>query len=145
MDNLNVTESIDFLRENEVQIPVRVYWEDTDAGGIVYHASYLRFMERARSEWLRALGVDQVALRERERLQFAVVDMQIEWKRAARHDDLLIVTAAPVAARGASFTFGQQTRRGAELLVDATVRVAAIDSDTLKPRRLPPELTRLFA
>jgi acyl-CoA thioester hydrolase len=126
-------------------LPVRVYWEDTDAGGIVYHASYLRFMERARSEWLRELGVDQVALRERERLQFAVVDMQIEWRRAARHDDLLQVSAKPAGARGASFTFSQQVHRGAELLVAATVRVAALDSDTLKPRRLPPELTRLFA
>ena len=128
-----------------IEVPVRVYWEDTDAGGIVYHASYLRFMERARSEWLRALGVDQVALRERERLQFAVVDMQVGWKRAARHDDLLQVSAVPAVARGASFTFSLQVRRDGELLVDATVRVAAIDSDTLKPRRLPPELTKLFA
>jgi len=128
-----------------IVVPVRVYWEDTDAGGIVYHASYLRFMERARSEWLRSLGVDQVALRERERLQFAVVDMQVQWKRAARHDDLLLVSAEPQVARGASFTFLQLVRREAELLVEATVRVAAIDSDTLKPRRLPPELTKLFA
>ncbi len=130
---------------DRIEVPVRVYWEDTDAGGIVYHASYLRFMDRARSEWLRALGVDQVALRERERLQFAVVDMQVEWKRAARHDDLLRVSAVPSASRGASFTFLQQVRRDGELLVEATVRVAAIDSDTLKPRRLPPELTKLLA
>jgi len=126
-------------------LPVRVYWEDTDAGGIVYHASYLRFMERARSEWLRALGVDQVALRDRERLQFAVVDMQVQWKRAARHDDLLQVTAELTQARGASFTFLQQVLRGPELLLAATVRAAAIDADTLKPRRLPPDLARLFA
>ncbi len=124
---------------------MRVYWEDTDAGGIVYHASYLRFMERARSEWLRALGVDQVALRERERLQFAVVDMQVEWKRAARHDDLLQVTAELTQVRGASFQFLQRVLRGTELLLTATVRAAAIDADTLKPRRLPPDLARLFA
>ena len=125
--------------------PIRVYYEDTDAGGIVYHASYLRFMERARSEWLRALGVDQVALRERERLQFAVVDMQVEWKRAARHDDLLQVTAELTQVRGASFQFLQRVLRGTELLLTATVRAAAIDADTLKPRRLPPDLARLFA
>jgi len=120
--------------------PVRVYWEDTDAGGIVYHATYLAFMERARSEWLRAAGIDQRALRERERLQFAVVDMQIEWRRPALHDDLLAVTAG-LAARGrATFSVAQQVLRGAELLVDATVRVAALDSDTLKPRRLPTEV-----
>lgn len=126
-------------------LDVRVYWEDTDAGGIVYHASYLRFMERARSEWLRARGVDQPALRERERLQFAVVDMQVEWKRAARHDDLLRVSAGLVETRGASFTFAQAVHRGEELLLVASVRVAALDSDTLKPRRLPNTLTRLLA
>jgi len=125
--------------------PVRVYWEDTDAGGIVYHASYLRFLERGRSEWLRARGVDQSALRERERLQFAVVDMQIEWKRAARFDDELKVVTTLGAARGASFSFTQRILRGAELIVDATVRAAALDADTLKPRRLPPHVTRLLA
>ncbi|MEI8299339.1 MAG: tol-pal system-associated acyl-CoA thioesterase [Pseudomonadota bacterium] len=145
VDHLNVTKNNYFLREKEIEIPVRVYWEDTDAGGIVYHASYLRFMERARSEWLRALGVDQVALRERERLQFAVVDMQVEWKRAARHDDLLQVTAELTQVRGASFQFLQRVLRGTELLLTATVRAAAIDADTLKPRRLPPDLARLFA
>ena len=118
-------------------MPVRVYWEDTDAGGIVYHAAYLAFMERARSEWLRAAGVDQRGLREAERVQFAVVDMQIAWKRPARYDDLLTVTAAIAEQRGASVTFGQTVLRGEELLVAATVRVAAIDADTLRPRRLP--------
>jgi len=120
--------------------PVRVYWEDTDAGGIVYHASYLRFMERARSEWLRAAGIDQKALRSTERLQFAVVDMQIAWLRPAVHDDLLSVTA-DIAERGrASFSFRQQVFREAELLCDATVRVAVLDAVTLKPRRLPSHL-----
>ncbi|HUO80343.1 MAG TPA: tol-pal system-associated acyl-CoA thioesterase [Steroidobacteraceae bacterium] len=124
--------------------PVRVYWEDTDAGGIVYHASYLRFLERGRSEWLRARGVDQAALRERERLQFAVVDMQIEWKRAARFDDQLVVVTALGESRGASFSFVQRIVRGAELIVGATVRAAALDADTLRPRRLPQHVTTLF-
>ena len=119
--------------------PVRVYWEDTDAGGIVYHAAYLAFMERARSEWLRAAGIDQRSLRSTERLQFAVVDMQIQWRKPALHDDLLTVTA-DIAERGrASFSFAQSVLRGAELLVAASVRVAAIDADSLKPRRLPAE------
>ena len=118
-------------------LPVRVYWEDTDAGGIVYHATYLAFMERARSEWLRAAGIDQRSLKDTERLQFAVVDMQIEWRRPARYDDLLSVTA-DLAGRGqASFSFAQTVRRGDELLVEARVRCAALDADTLKPRRLP--------
>ena len=125
---------------SEVSTAVRVYWEDTDAGGGVYHASYVRFMERARSEWLRAVGIDQLALRDRERIQFTVVDMQIAWKRPAVFDDLLEVTAALVEIRGVSFTFRQEVRRGAEVLAAATVRAAAIDADTLKPRRLSPAL-----
>lgn len=125
-------------------IPVRVYWEDTDAGGIVYHATYLAFMERARSEWLRASGIDQRGLRDREQTQFAVVDMQVEWRRPARHDDLLTVTAEVHEASRASVTFLQQVLRGDELLVRATVRVAALDSQTLKPRRLPAAMLELL-
>ncbi len=116
---------------------VRVYWEDTDAGGIVYHAAYLQFMERARTEWLRARGVDQVELRASARVQFAVVDMQIDWLRPARFDDLLTVTATLAKSGGASGTFRQEVRRLNEVLVQATVRVAALDADTLKPCRLP--------
>jgi acyl-CoA thioester hydrolase len=124
--------------------PVRVFWEDTDAGGIVYHASYLRFLERGRSEWLRARGVNQAALRERERLQFAVVDMQIEWKRAARFDDELVVVTTLGESRGACVSFAQRIVRGPELIVAAAVRAAALDADTLKPRRLPQHVTQLF-
>jgi len=124
--------------------PVRVYWEDTDACGIVYHASYLAFLERARTEWLRARGVDQCALRATERLQFAVVNMQIEWRRAARFDDLLTVTAQLAERRRATFSFAQTVLRGAELLLAATVRVAAIDAASLRPRRLPRELLSSF-
>lgn len=117
--------------------PVRVYWEDTDGGGIVYHSNYLAFMERARSEWLRALGVDQGGLRDRERVQFAVVEMNVKWKRAARYDDLLVATAEVVERGGATLQFAQSIRRGDEVLVEALVRVAAVDADTMKPRRLP--------
>jgi len=123
-----------------VSIPVRVYWEDTDAGGVVYHASYVRFMERARTEWLRAIGIDQAALRERERIQFTVVDMQIAWKRAAVFDDALEVTAELTEMRGVSFLFRQQVLRGEQVLTEATVRAAAIDAESLKPRRLTPAL-----
>ena len=123
--------------------PVRVYWEDTDAGGIVYHAAYLAFLERARSEWLRALGIDQGALRSTERLQFTVVEMTLRWLRPARYDDLLTVTAS-VAERGrASIDFVQTVRRGAETLVEATVRVAAVDAGSLRPRRLPASFAAL--
>jgi acyl-CoA thioester hydrolase len=124
--------------------PVRVYWEDTDGGGIVYHSNYLTFMERARSEWLRALGIDQRALQANERVQFAVVDMDVKWLRAARYDDLLTVTAEVAEKGGATLTFLQRVLRGEELLVQATVRVAAVDADSMKPRRLPPAVARLL-
>jgi acyl-CoA thioester hydrolase len=127
--------------------PVRVYWEDTDAGGVVYYANYLRFLERARSEWLRSLGIDQARLRLVERLQFVVVEANIRYHRAAKFDDELIVTAGLESLRGASVTFAQEIRRGTaagELLVSATVRAACITSDTLKPRPLPQALVDQF-
>ena len=120
--------------------PVRVYWEDTDAGGGVYHASYLRFMERARSEWLRAIGIDQAALIRDEHLQFVVVEMQIRYHRPARFDDLLQVSVLVTERGGASWTMTQEIRRGpldGELLVSATIRAASLNSDSLKPRPLP--------
>lgn len=120
--------------------PVRVYWEDTDAGGIVYYAGYLRFLERARTEWLRALGIDQAVLLRDERLQFVVVEAHIHYHRPARFDDLLQVSAR-LAERGrASVVVAQEIRRGTpdgELLVSATIRAACLDSDSLKPRPLP--------
>ena len=124
-------------------IPVRVYWEDTDAGGVVYHASYLRFLERARTDWLRAIGIDQAALMRDERRQFAVVESNIRYHRPARFDDKLLVSVGIGERRGASFVMQQEIRRdaaGNELLVSATVRAACLDSDTLRPRPLPATL-----
>jgi acyl-CoA thioester hydrolase len=120
--------------------PVRVYWEDTDAGGVVYYANYLKFLERARSEWLRALGVDQVRLMRDERLQFVVVEANVRYHRPAKFDDQLEVSVSLDSLRGASIAMGQEIRRGAELLVSATVRAACVDADSLKPRPLPKAL-----
>jgi acyl-CoA thioester hydrolase len=120
--------------------PVRVYWEDTDASGVVYHASYLRFMERARSEWLRAIGMDQATLIRDERLQFVVVEARIRYHRPARFDDQLQVSVLVTEKGAASVTMTQEIRRGSadgELLVSATIRAACLDSDSLKPRPLP--------
>ena len=121
--------------------PVRVYWEDTDAGRVVYYASYLKFLERARTEWLRALGIDQVKLLREERLQFVVVEANVRYHRPARFDDELVVSVTLASLRGASVEMGQEVRRGGELLVSATVRAACIDAETLKPRPLPRALT----
>ncbi len=106
----------------------------------MYYANYLKFLERARSEWLRSLGIDQVRLQREERLQFVVVEANVRYHRPARFDDELIVSVTLEALRGASVQMGQEVRRGDELLVSATVRAACIDADTLRPRPLPKRL-----
>jgi acyl-CoA thioester hydrolase len=123
-----------------------VYYEDTDVGGLVYHANYLRYLERARSDLLRAAGIDQRALLA-DGIQFTVVDMQIAWRRPALYDDLLCVTATVRECRGASVQFAQnvyRTDRSGELLVEATVRAAALDTTTRRPVRLPEKLLQGF-
>ena len=117
--------------------PIRVYWEDTDAGGIVYYANYLKFMERARTEWLRALGIEQGPLRDEQRLMFVIVDTQVEFKKPARYGDALIVTAHLADASRASLRFRQEVLRGQELLVAGSVRVACLDAESYRPRGLP--------
>ena len=117
--------------------PVRIYWEDTDAGGIVFYANYLKFFERARTEWLRARGIGQQRLREHTGAMFVVLDTQLTCLRPARLDDLLEVTVEPARAGGASLVFRQGAWRGAELLAEGTIRVACVDAASLTPRRLP--------
>lgn len=120
--------------------PVRVYWEDTDAGGVVYYANYLKFMERCRTEWLRSLGVDQLQLRTSRRLQFAVVSVTVDFLRPAVLNDEILVTAALERMSGATISFKQTIRRGDEQLIDASARVACLDSETLKPRGIPKDM-----
>ena len=119
--------------------PVRIYWEDTDAGGVVYHAQYLAFLERARSEWMRAQGHGQETLRRDHDLLFAVRAMQIDFLKPARLDDALEVTAALQECRRASVVFSQEIRRGGERLLTATVRVAALGTD-FRPAPIPQPL-----
>jgi acyl-CoA thioester hydrolase len=118
----------------------RVYWEDTDAGGVVYYANYLKFMERCRTEWLRALGVDQVQLRAERQLQFAVVNVNVDFLRPAVLNDEILVTAELQRMSGATITFKQTILRGEAQLIDASARVACLDSGTLKPRPIPKDL-----
>ena len=118
----------------------RVYWEDTDAGGVVYYANYLRFLERARSEWLRARGVSQRVYAADPGIVFAVVALEVQYRRPARLDDLLIISAEPLAEGGARFAFRQhiwRERCDEDLLASASVRIACLDASTMKPRRLP--------
>jgi acyl-CoA thioester hydrolase len=122
------------------EIPVRVYWEDTDAGGVVYYANYLKFMERCRTEWLRALGIDQVCLRAERQLQFAVVNVVVDYLRPAVLNDEILVTAELLRMTGATISFKQTIVRGDAQLIDASTRVACLDSGTLKPRPIPKDL-----
>jgi acyl-CoA thioester hydrolase len=117
--------------------PVRVYWEDTDAGGIVYYANYLKFMERARTEWLRAIGVDQVQLKDAHGLMFVVVDVEAHYRKPARYGDQLQVTCKVSETTRASITLDQEVLRDAELLLDGRVRAACLDAQSYRPRPLP--------
>jgi acyl-CoA thioester hydrolase len=121
-------------------VKFRVYWEDTDAGGVVYYANYLKFMERCRTDWLRALGVDQHRMRVERQLQFAVVDMQVQFLRPAVLDDEVVVTAELQRLTGATIEFKQAVYRGDSQLISAGTRVACLDSATLKPRAIPKDL-----
>jgi acyl-CoA thioester hydrolase len=119
---------------------VRVYYEDTDAGGFVYHANYLKFMERARSEWFRSLGFEQDQLLHDHNLLFAVTRVQIQYLRPARFNELLEVDVRIVQCRRASFEFAQDIERVKacrEVLCHGQVRVACVDGESLRPRSIP--------
>ena len=120
--------------------PVRVYWEDTDAGGVVYHARYLAFMERARSEWMRARGWGQEVLRARDDLVFVVRSMELDFRAPARLDDQLEVSVELVECRGASFVVAQRVLRGDAKLIEAKVRIAALEASSFRPRPIPEPL-----
>lgn len=120
--------------------PARVYWEDTDGGGIVYYANYLRYLERARTEWLRERGFGQRALQSELGVMFAVVHLSADFRRAARLDDLLCISCEAARDGGASIAFRQQIWRDSpagELLFEAQVRVACVDAQSMRPRRIP--------
>ncbi len=125
------------LPDRVFSIPTRVYWEDTDAGGVVYHAQYLAFLERARTEWLRARGKGQELLRREHDLVFAVRAMQIDFRKPARLDDALEVSVALRQCRRASLVIAQTIRRDGEVLIDADVRVAALSAADFRPRAIP--------
>ena len=131
------------LRDGTHVLPVRVYYEDTDFSGVVYHASYLRFLERGRTDFLRAGGVDQSTLHAGEGLIFAVRRITIDYLLPARMDDVLLVETRTAEVRGASLVIAQRIARGAETIVTADVRVAALVGG--RPARIPDELRALLA
>jgi acyl-CoA thioester hydrolase len=119
---------------------VRVYWEDTDAGGVVFYANYLKYFERARSEWLRALGIGQQDLSERSGLIFVVSAARLRYRAPARLDDLLQISAEPTAIRRASLSIRQQARRAQDLLCEAEVEIACVAQSDFRPQRIPDAL-----
>ncbi|CAB5707542.1 tol-pal system-associated acyl-CoA thioesterase [Comamonas aquatica] len=124
--------------------PIRVYWEDTDAGGIVFYANYLKFFERARTEWLRNLGVEQQKLRDEAGGMFVVTQAELNYLRPARLDDLLEVTAVLQSAGRASITIAQQaflrpvsSDGTSQLLCEGSIRIGWVDSTSMRPARIP--------
>ena len=120
--------------------PVRVYYEDTDSGGVVYYANYLKFMERARTEWLRSLKLEQDTLAREHKVLFVVRSVSIDYRRPARFNDLLQVRSRLEEVRGASLVFGQEivkTANSDKLLCHGRIMVACVNADTFKPRSVP--------
>lgn len=130
------------MKDNEFLFPVRIYYEDTDAGGIVYYANYLKFAERARSEYIRALGVrQQDALEGEDKFGFVVRHCEIDYQAPAVLDDELVVSCRVTELGGASCTMHQEITRGDQLLVTLDVKAVYVSLRTKKPARIPKELS----
>jgi tol-pal system-associated acyl-CoA thioesterase len=127
-----------------LKVPVRVYYQDTDAGGVVFHAQYLAFMERARTELLNDLGVDLAQLADVRRVLFLVYELRARYHAPARLNDMLSVSAEVVKMGRASLVFRHRVERNGELLVEADVTLALVDRDRMRPARMPQELEQAF-
>jgi acyl-CoA thioester hydrolase len=125
------------------ELPIRVYYEDTDAQGVVYYANYFRFMERARTEWLRSLDVDMARLQDEDRRIFVVAEVQAKFHAPARLLDDIVVTAELTGLSRVSFDIAQNIYRNStdgELLISSIVKAAYLDADTMRPKRVPPSI-----
>jgi len=124
----------------EFSATMRIYWEDTDAAGIVFYANYLKFFERARTEWLRGLGFGQEQLRTDAGIAFVVSETRLRYRRPARLDDVIDVSVAVVHLGQASLEIAQEARRAGELLADGTIRIGCVELGTFRPCRIPNEI-----
>jgi acyl-CoA thioester hydrolase len=122
------------------RLAVRIYWEDTDAAGIVFYANYLKFFERARTEWLRSLGFEQERLRGATGIAFVVTETSVRYRLPARLDDIVEVTVQVARLGQASLDVVQQARRGGDLLAEGTIRVGCVELGTFRPRRIPDDI-----
>ena len=125
--------------------PVRVYYEDTDGGGVVYHANYLKFMERARTEWLRSLGFEQAELKTHLGILFVVRKLEIQYKKPACFDDAIHVVSTVANIQRCLFTFEQTIKRDDEILTKALVEVVCVDAELFKPASIPESIRNVIA
>ncbi len=125
-------------------LDIRVYYEDTDAGGVMYYANYLKFFERGRTEWLRRLGVNQSELAAKEHRLFVIKKVEIQYRIPAKLDDLLAIHSRITRLGHASITFDQSALRGNELLCESSIQVACVDARTFRPAALTHELRTLL-
>ena len=124
----------------QATLQVRVYYEDTDAGGVVFYANYLKYLERARTEWLRALGVNQTDLARQDRRLFVVQSLDMQYRQPAGLDDLLTIHSTITRLGRASIHFAQRAERNGELLASGNIQVCCVDADTMRPAPLPDSL-----
>ena len=132
------------MQAGEFSLPLRVYIEDTDAGGIVYYVNYLKFMERARTEFMRSLGYGKDYIFNHD-LMFVVRDVAVKYRKPAQLDDELLATARVIRVKGASMTMAQRVRRGEEIMAEGDISIACVDRAGLKPRRMPDEMRARLA
>jgi acyl-CoA thioester hydrolase len=132
------------MDKNIFTFPIRVYWEDTDAGGIVFFANYLKFFERARTEWLRALGLEQRNLKETHGGMFVVAETTVKYLRSARLDDQLLVTARVEQIGRSTVTLQQEAICDGTVLCEGSIRICWVQADTLKSGRIPAHLLEVL-
>lgn len=130
----------DLTLPTEFVFDIRVYYEDTDAGGVVFYANYLKFFERARTEWLRALGFDQSDMAERLQRVFMVAGLNMDYRKPARLDDLLTIRSRVTRLGRASVHFAQRAERRSELLAEGNIQVCCVDTTQLRPTELPADV-----
>jgi acyl-CoA thioester hydrolase len=133
------------MTPRDFDIGLRVYWEDTDAGGVVFFANYLKFFERARTEWLRSLGFSQERMRVDDDAAFVVSETRVRYLRPARLDDWLTITVRLASVARASITIEQQAWRGDELLTEGSIRIACVDTARFELRRIPAGITHALS
>ena len=126
--------------ENEFLWPIRIYYEDTDAGGVVYHTNYIKFMERARTEWLRDLGFEQDELRDNDGVIFAVRSVQVDYFLPAKFNDELLISSKVIEFGKASITIEQEVKRDDKVLCKGIIKVATLDGTSFRPKAMPMNL-----